>query len=249
MKRKVFGLVLIIMAVGIWFYQRWTPDINKEVLEKTEISEVKRKTKNKVDLDSQKDLRNFEKEEEIRKLKEINPDVVGIIEIPGTKIIGPILQTDNNEFYLNHNIYKEYDVNGSIYLDYECDSPEKGDHTIIYGHNMKNRKMFSDIALFKEENFFKEHNTIKIYMPQKVLEYEIIAGYIINLQDENAFFPFHEYTSWNDEIDGKKYYESILPLSVVKKDVEVSPKDSFISLSTCTYEHNNARFILLGRKL
>lgn len=253
MKRKIIGILLIAVGVGLWFVQRQHPDVNKGVLEdvenKVSVSEEVREESGKEPEEIPKEKRDLpEKAREVAELREINPDVKGIIEVPGTEISAPVLQGKDNEFYLRRDIHKNYDINGSIFLDYESSFEPMTDHMVIYGHNMKNRTMFSDVALFKDPEFFNSHRELMIHTEEGTYRFEIFAGYIIDLQNEDAFIPFNEYITWGEEMDAVRYKEALRPLAVVFRDLEIRPEDKIISLSTCTYEHDNARFILVGVK-
>ena len=81
---------------------------------------------------------------DVKKLKEVNSDVKGWISIPNTNINYPILQGSNNNYYLNRDINKEYNRNGSIFMDYR-NHEFNDNNTIIYGHNMNTEAMFSDL--------------------------------------------------------------------------------------------------------
>ena len=97
-------------------------------------------------------------------LKKKNKDIVGYIEIPNTTISYPVLQTtDEPDFYLNHDINRNYSFYGTPYLSAYCNL-EKSDNLIIYGHNINGTKMFGELTKYREENFFKKHrNKVKKY--------------------------------------------------------------------------------------
>lgn len=172
-------------------------------------------------------------------LAQINPDVVGWIYIEGTNINYPIVQGQDNEEYLNRLFDGSYHTVGCIFLDYRCDSDFSGNNSIIYGHHMKNKSMFAGLVDYKKQAFYDEHPVGLLVTPDAYLEILFFSGYVsdnrgsawdLNLDDE-------EYAAWLAEIQEKSCFESSsIP----------TPEDSVITLSTCTYEFSNAKFVLHG---
>ena len=90
-----------------------------------------------------------------------NKRIVGWLSIEGTDIDYPVMQTVNNDYYLDHNFNQEYDKNGSIFLDKDCDAAFPNDNMIIYGHHMKSGRMFGNLNRYAKESYFEEHPIIK----------------------------------------------------------------------------------------
>lgn len=110
-------------------------------------------------------------------LKEINSDAVAWIYIKNTDINYPVLQTSNNEYYLKHDLYKKYSSCGSIYLDCENNIDFSDENTVIYGHNLKNQKMFADLAKLYNGELGNDIEII-IYTPNGVKKYQVFASYM-----------------------------------------------------------------------
>lgn len=91
------------------------------------------------------------------KLRDMNPDVIGWIDVYGTKIDYPILQNKDNDYYLDRTVKGDYSTAGSIFLDYRNKKDFSDFNSIIYGHHMDERKMFGDIDKFLEKDFFEKH--------------------------------------------------------------------------------------------
>ena len=116
-------------------------------------------------------------------LKSINEDIVAWIEIENTPVNYPILKDNNNLYYLKHNFNKKYNSNGSIFTlnkDFIQD-----DEVIIYGHNMRNKTMFSILGNYLNTNFLKEHQIIKIYTENKNYVATIFSCYSIGVNEES----------------------------------------------------------------
>ena len=96
----------------------------------------------------------------LKDCKDVNKDIMAWLEIPDTNISYPIMQSDDNDFYLHNGVDGNYNYEfGCPFLDYRCQSDFRGFNSIIYAHNMDQNRMFSDIPLYKDADFFKDHNT------------------------------------------------------------------------------------------
>lgn len=186
-------------------------------------------------------------QDEISKLKKINSDTVGIIEIPNTKIFYPVVKTKDNSYYLQHNIKKETDPNGAIFMDYENDV-YKSDNLIIYGHNMLNRKMFSDLTKYKDRDFMEENRDIYLYVDDKKINYKVIGSMILSLDTGEKIFNFNAYTDFDEYYDAQDYFRDIKKAANNLLVDKVEDSDKFLTLSTCSYETDDSRFVLFAVK-
>ncbi len=156
-------------------------------------------------------------------LKSINEDMVAWIEIENTPINYPILKDNNNLYYLKHNFNKKYNSNGSIFTlnkDFIQD-----DEVVIYGHNMRNKTMFSILGNYLNTNFLKEHQIIKIYTENKNYIATIFSCYSIGVNEESKNI---RKLSYEDRIS---YYKN-------KSNIDTENIDDtgkIIKLSTCSY--------------
>ena len=109
------------------------------------------------------------------KLKKINPDIVGWIKVPGTRIDYPVLQGSRWNEYLHKNYKGESSYAGSIFIQPEASFEDK--HLILYGHNMRTRSMFGSLHEFESGDFYKKNNKIYLYQPEKVMKYTVYSVY------------------------------------------------------------------------
>jgi len=176
-------------------------------------------------------------------LLEINPEVVGWLVIPGTIIDYPVVQTDNNEYYLSHDINGKKSNRGAIFMDYR-NTPDGNDkNTILYGHNMRDGSMFKDITKFKNRVFFEQNTTIWFYTLNELTQWEIFSAYVT----ETAFnYLRKDFPSDEDYLD---YINTLKNKSMHKSEVELNKDDKIITLSTCSYEFNDARFVVHARRI
>ncbi len=170
---------------------------------------------------------NFEKKIDFEKLKKINSDVIGWIEINETYINYPILQGKEDEYYLRRDIYKKHSTAGSIFVDCTTKPDFSDENTIIFGHNLKNQRMFS--------NLYKIHNgelgndiEIKIYTPNENKIYKIFSTYIAEPTIEIVKKNFKNQDEKNEYIDKS------IQKSKIKFNVENMEKEKkIITLITC----------------
>ena len=171
-------------------------------------------------------------------LSSINSDYKFWINVQGTNIEYPVVQGSDNDFYLNHDFNKNYLPAGSIFLDYRNDF-QKDFNSVIYGHHMRNSTMFGQMEKFKDENFFKENKFITLTTENEVYEYEIFA---IGVYD--ADFGYNK-VSFTDKNDFNNFLNKILTKSMYSRNI-VSENDKIITLSTCSYEYDNARIAIFA---
>lgn len=156
-------------------------------------------------------------------LKSINQDIIGWLEIEGTKINYPILKDDNNLYYLKHNYTKKYSSSGSIFTTNE--NPFGDEETIIYGHNMKNGSMFSSLGKYLDKDYLYSHQNFKIYTPNGDYMATIFSVYSIGFDTESNNIKQLEF---NARLD---YYRK-----ASKHYVEnIETPEKIIKLSTCSY--------------
>lgn len=157
-----------------------------------------------------------------QQLQEINSDIVGWIEIENTNINYPILK-DNNLYYINHSYDKKYNKNGSIFTTNAA--PFIDEETVIYGHNMKNGTMFSELSKYLKKDFLAANNIIKIYTPTGDYECKIFSVYSTCIDDEN-----NNIKSLNIE-ERIEYYKKSSKYSITNVENIIK----IVKLSTCSY--------------
>lgn len=173
-------------------------------------------------------------------LIKINEDYKMWLEVPNTNIDYPVVQGEDNDFYLNHDFNKEKSSSGAIFIDYK-NNIDKDKNIIIYGHNMKNKSMFQNLMKFKDEEFWKENNKIILTIDGKTYEYEIFSSYISNAKDIDLK------TNFENDDEYLKYIDDIKKKSIFHRDMNIKSNDRIITLSTCSYEKDDARMIIYGR--
>lgn len=190
---------------------------------------------------------------DFEELKKQNPDIIAWINIPGTSVNNPVYKTNNNDYYLNHNMLKQKNRYGALFLDYRAAvEPEKQSQNLtIYGHNMKDSSMFGSLELYRDLNFYKEHPTIQLKTLYDQSEYIIFAVMITNASASDDNGNIFNYTAPAFDIQDNflKWTKEAQEKSLIKTDVEINKFDEVLTLSTCSYDFDNARFVIMAKKL
>lgn len=180
------------------------------------------------------------------KLHEENSDIYAWIYVPDTTVDYPVLQhpTDNS-YYLNHNVDGTKGYPGCIYTE-NFNSKDFSDiHTVLYGHNLKDKSMFSTLHNFENEELFNEDHYIFIYTEDSVFVYQIFAVYefsAIHLLDNYDYTNEYVYEDYL-----KKIYQTTDRVANVRPDIQVTAADKIVTLSTCTEDHDSERrFLVTG---
>lgn len=169
-----------------------------------------------------------------------NEDYRCWLKMDNTKIDYPVVQSNDNSYYLDRDFNKNYLAAGSIFMDFRNDF-DSDKSVVIYGHNMRNNTMFGELDNFKRESFFKENNKFKIEYKDKTYTYEVFSVYI---GDASENFVEVSFDSDEEYID---YLSRIKSKSLFKSDIEVSSKDKIVTLYTCSYEFDGARTVVNGK--
>ncbi|MDE6764453.1 MAG: class B sortase [Oscillospiraceae bacterium] len=197
-------------------------------------------------------------------LLEQNPDTAGWLTVEGTQIDNVILQTDDNEYYLDKDFYGNRNIAGQIYIDYRCIANDynknQSDNLVIYGHNQADSTMFGTLKNYKikKENtrnfdFYKEHPTFKFSNLYEEYTYKIVALFVIEVEPyqtrDGVIFDYHNYINFGKTRTFDDFKENILARTAVNTGVDFEEDDKFITLSTCSNEFEPSRFVVIGRRV
>lgn len=169
-----------------------------------------------------------------------NEDIVAWIYCADTAIHYPVVQGEDNNYYLRRLLNGKYNINGTIFLDYRS-SPDFTDfNSIIYGHHMKSGEMFGTLSKYKEQSYYDAHPVMYLLTPEQSYQIELIAGYITPSDSTT-------YSAPQTEEDKKVFLENALRESTFVSSVSADETDTFVTLSTCSYEYENARYVVVGK--
>ncbi len=175
-------------------------------------------------------------------LMAINSDVCAWLTVEDTHIDYPVVQGDDNMCYVNTDVYGEFSLSGSIFLDFRNNRDFSDTYSLIYGHHMDGEVMFGELDNFVQLDYFEEHPTGILYLPESICEIEWFACLKVDAYDQQIFSPGNF---------SKTEQESLLMYirenALQYRDIGVTNEDRILSLSTCSDASTNARIILVGR--
>ena len=184
-------------------------------------------------------------EASFEELLAINSDVKGWITLDGTAIDYPILQGDTNFTYINTDVYGDFALAGSIFLDADCNGEIRDPYSLLYGHHMENSKMFGDLDLYKDATFFDENTTGELILPDRTYKLEIMACLLVPASEESIFEP----QLWDADLDGLLDFARSNALDLHEDTIrrfEAEGGSQILAMSTCSAEFTDARTILLA---
>lgn len=183
------------------------------------------------------EVEHKEDAEKHTRLKELNDDYLGWISIDNTNINYPIVQTDNNDFYLNHDFHQAYDIVGSIFMDYRNAADFQDKNIIIYGHNMKDDSMFSHLRKYLDEDFFQKNKEVTLDILGEQYTAEIFAAYETREVDWMEI-------DFTDEGSFEDFASDMLKKSVHPSEATWESDDQMITLATCTGNIRDERMVV-----
>ena len=157
----------------------------------------------------------------------------------------------DNEYYLTHDFYGEEDKHGQVFLD-KGNSPQlTDDNTILYGHNItSDRSMFNILARYKDTEFAAEHPVIQLNTLYNRRQYAVAAVYIVSTRPEHGeLFDYISYLKFSTRDAKQAYIAQIQKRSLIDTGVKMTADDRLLTLSTCSYEFKDARFVVVARKV
>ena len=176
----------------------------------------------------------------------INPDVCAWVTLDNTAIDYPVVQGEDNFTYVNTDVYGDFSLAGSIFLDVNCDKNFTDPYSLLYGHHMEESKMFGDLDLYKDAEFFAENTTGELILPDRTYDLQTFACLLVPSSESAIFQP----QRWDSDLQGLYTFaqenalnlntETLAAMKAAGDDVQV------LALSTCSTEFTDARTILLA---
>ena len=179
-------------------------------------------------------------------LKAVNPDVYAWVTLDNTNIDHPVLQGQDNLTYVNRDVYGNFALAGSIFLDSRNDSSFSDPYSLLYGHHMENSGMFGDLALYKEEDFFQENSTGYLITPEGVYDLEIFASLVVSASDQYIFDPEVWHTEEAAALAHVKENALYLRENIFQ---DLDENSRILALSTCSGEFSDARTVVLAKMI
>ncbi len=173
-------------------------------------------------------------------LRAQNDDVVGWIYGPGTAINYPVVQGEDNVFYLTHMFNGRENKCGSIFMDSLNEADFSNTNSIVHGHHMRNGTMFASLVKYESQSYYDTHPVLWLTTPEESYQVEIFTGFVTDVDSDAWQIEFatkEDYKAWLDKMAGNSVFES---------DVTPGADDRIITLATCSYDYDDARFVVMG---
>lgn len=202
--------------------------------------------------------------ESMKGFVEDNPDTAGWITVPNTNIDNVIVQTDNNDYYLDKDFDGNYNIAGQLYIDFRCIANDyndnQSDNLIIYGHNQADGTMFGTLKKYKIKkdstknfDFYLENPTFTFSNLYEEYTYKIIGMFVIEVEPyqtrDGLIWDYHNYVNFTKKKSFSAFEENLLARTAVNTGVDFNEDDKFITLSTCSNEFEPSRFVVIGRRV
>ncbi len=245
----VFAAALSFLVYNMLFLSVKNTELNGE------IQRIAHSVKNE---DAPKDVKSQEDDSiDWKKLKDINDEIVGWIQINDTKIDYPVLYHKGDDrsyqYYLSHNYKGDYDSYGSIFVDYRCKDNVKSKNVVLHGHHMNDGSMFGNLLKYGGTtgnlDFYKTAPTIRFDIPDSDGYYKIISVFKTNTLSSQGEFFNYMIGDFQNEKDFMNYVYNVRVRSLINCPVDVNEDDTLLTLSTCSYEFTNFRTVVVARKV
>lgn len=194
-----------------------------------------------------------------KSLLEINPETVGWVSIDGTNIALPVVQRtdkDGNEAYLKTAFDGSANKAGTIFLDRRnvLNAHERSDNLILYGHNQKDKTMFGDLANYKKSlDYYSQHPVVMFSSNYRADYYKIFAFFVLPTQKsqtkDGVIFDYHNRLNFKNEAQYNDFIDNIMLRTQIITPVDVRYGDEFLTLSTCSNEFYDSRFVVFARRV
>lgn len=253
---SVLGIVCL-SYFGIYMYRDYkvkstNEQLNqlkeKPVIDSTFVSSDSTQESVQVNLDAPPE----EKEvlDEYKNLLIKNKKLIGWLKIDDTNIDYPVMQTTDNEYYQNHNLNQEYDKNGSIFMDKDCDVKKPSTNYILYGHHMKSGRMFGTLDKYESEKYYKEHKYIQFDTIYEKGLYQVMYVFRSRVYNEDdVVFKYYRFIDANSEQEFDSYMQEMAGISFYDTGVTAVYGDQLLTLSTCDYQEKDGRFVVVAKRI
>ena len=186
--------------------------------------------------------------EELKALNEENPDIDAWIRIGDTIIDYPVAYTPGEpEKYDRLSVDGKYSYHGTLYIGKQCSLEPESDNLIIYGHNLENGKMFSNLLLYKDESYWQENPDISFFTVDGVRNYKVLAAFYDKVYDTyEDVFKFYKFVDAEDEADYNNAITTYMEKALYDTGVTAEYGDDLLTLVTCSYHEQHGRFVVIA---
>ncbi len=230
-KKKVIYSLIFIFSLALLWELKCT-----DLWIKQEENKVEKKKEQKHEEGTQQKNEDMIPEVSYYVDKYKNNDIKGVLYIPNTDILEPIVQADDNEYYLNRDLYKKKDTRGSLFLDYRV-TINSGRKNLIYSHNSNYHDVpFKELENYYEKDYYKEHKYIYLRDKDKVYKYLIFSVYV-----ETSDWTYTK-LKFNSDKEWLKHLNYLKNNSWYDTGVKVDGSDQVLILQTCSHHKDYKKY-------
>ncbi len=192
---------------------------------------------------------NISVQQKYEGIKSQYKDFAGKFIIKGLNMDFPVMQCDDNEYYLKYTVDGERDKHGALFVDYRNNLKNLNQNTIVYGHNMADGTQFGMLNSYKKLSTYKACPVITFNTLYKDYKWKVFAAFLINTQPEhdNGYVFDYLRTDFKTEQEFNEFYQEVLQRSYYKTGVDVNYKDKILTMSTCSLAIDDSRFVVMAR--
>ena len=188
--------------------------------------------------------------DQYKSLYNSNKNLIGWLKIDDTIIDYPVMQTEDNEFYLNHNTEQQPDKNGTLFMDAACSITKPSTNYIIYGHNMRSGRMFGSLSKYKDASFCESHPVIQFDTIYESARYQVMYAFESRIYNEDeVVFKYYQFIDAASAKEFDSYMDEMKQLSLYDTGVTASFGDQLLTLSTCDYGEEDGRFVVVAKRI
>ena len=180
-----------------------------------------------------------------------NKSLIGWLKIDDTNIDYPVMQSQNEEYYLDHDYEQNYDKNGALFISADARIWPRSQNIIVFGHNMKSGKMFGNLSKYKKKSYYEKHKTIQFDTLYEKGTYQVMFAFTEKVYDvDEVAFKYYQFIDAYSEEEYNSYMEEMKRKSLYETQVSTQYTDSLLTLSTCDHDTPDAeRFVVVAKKI
>lgn len=257
LRRCILSVLFLISVVclgyfGLYYYGAWKVDKESKRLaqlkENTAINNMYEDEEMEVVVGDE--VKTYKVLEKYKSLYNSNKTLIGWLKIADTVIDYPIMQSEDNTYYLDHNSNLEEDRNGALFLDSHCDIQNPGANYIIYGHNMKSGKMFGSLDQYEDPAYYEKHKTIQFDTLYEEGTYEVMYVFRSHVfKQEEVAFKYYQFYDANSKEEFESNMNEMAAMSLYDTGITAQYGDQLLTLSTCDYEEKDGRFVVVAKRI
>ena len=253
LKRRLLMCVLALCILGsVGYLVFYFTLYEKNDMEYTELADLKKEDAGGtvvINYEEAKDKPPVLKKYET--LYQKNRRLVGWLQIPACNIDYPVMQTSNNDYYLDHNYNQDYDKNGSIFMDKDCTPAFPNDNMIIYGHHMKSGKMFGNLNYYAKQEFWEKNPTFSFDTIYETGTYAVMYVFRSKIYAKDEIvFKYYQFIDASSADEFSSNMDAMAEMALYDTGVTAAYGDRLITLSTCdNAESGEGRFVVVAKKI